>query len=63
MFKRFAPDEVNAAVYEHCSSCGKPIHEGETYWSVQYARETFDGSSVNVQDAVVVTYFCEACAR
>jgi hypothetical protein len=30
---------------------------------VQYALETFDGRSIQVQDAAPVAYFCEVCAR
>jgi predicted RNA-binding Zn-ribbon protein involved in translation (DUF1610 family) len=60
MFKNFFTS--NRAAFETCASCGKAIHEGERYWSVQYAQETFDGRSVQVHDAVAVAYFCEACA-
>ena len=50
-------------VYDHCTGCGKPIRENEPYWGVQYSYESFDGSSINIKEAVAVAQFCEQCAR
>jgi hypothetical protein len=49
-------------MHEQCANCHAPIAENQPYWSVQYARELFDGRAVQILDAVAVHYFCEQCA-
>lgn len=58
--KLFGQPAASAALL--CSDCGRTIPNGERYWSVQYAVESFDGASVEVHDAAAVALYCAECA-
>ena len=52
-----------AQVFANCSVCGAALNLNEPYAALQWTIETFDGATVDVQDAEVIAYYCRTCAQ
>ncbi len=44
-----------------CMRCGKPISEGEVYWSVDVNHEVADRGVITVLEGVSYRVFCDPC--